>query len=253
MKQSITIKINIWVICAVLLIANIITVALWQPWNIKPQTDRNITITGSTTIETEPDQFIFSPYYQKEGSDKTKINTELSTLSNTIVSKLKELGVADSSIKTDVNSYGYGIYYGSDINNTTTTLFLTVTVNDKALAQKIEDYLITTSASGSLTPQISFSTSKQKELENQARDEALKDARTKAESSAKQLEVKLGKATKISDVTSVGTTPLPWLMSATGVISDSSAKSPTSSSSSYTIQPGLQKYSFSVQVTYELN
>lgn len=252
MKQSITIKINIWAICAVLLIANLLTVIMWQPWNIKAQSDRNITITGSTTIEAEPDQFVFSPYYQKEGSDRDKINIELSTLSNTIVSKLKDLGVADSSIKTDVNSYEYGIYYGSDINNTTTTLFLTVTVNDKSLAQKVEDYLITTSASGALTPQISFSTSKQKELENQARDEALKDARTKAESSAKQSESKLGKATKISDVTSIGTTPLPWLMSsAIDSASDSSIKSPTSSS--YTIQPGLQKYSFSIQVTYELN
>lgn len=251
MKQSITIKVNAWIICAVLLVANLITVGLWRPWENQTAGDRTIAITGSTTLEAAPDQFVFSPYYQKEGADKTAVNAQLSELSKTIIAELKKLGVADSAIKTDVNSYDYGIYYsGPENKSATTTLYVTVTVKDKELAQKVQDYLTSTTPSGAVTPQISFSSAKQKELETQARDGALKDAKQKAEATANELGTKLGKVVTVSDITSGGITPLPWMMNSAGVTEDS-AKSPTSGS--YSIQPGLQEYSFRVQVTYELN
>ncbi len=251
MKQSISIKLNAWIICAVLLIANLVTIGFWQPWNNNSISSRTIAITGSTTIQAEPDQFVFSPYYQKEGADKTAINTELSDLSKTIVEKLKALGVKDSAIKTDVNSYEYNIYYGGT-GNSTTTLYITVTLTDKTLAQKVQDYLVTTSPAGSITPQISFSTSKQKQLESSARTDALNDAKAKAEVSAKQLGAKLGKVISVTDNTSNGITPMPWLMDSSAKSSIDSA-SGSGTSSSYSIQPGLNDYGFSVSVTYELN
>ena len=162
MKQSLTIKINAWIVCAVLLATNLITLGFWQPWVNRSISSRTIAISGSTTIEAEADQFIFNPYYQKEGADKTTINAELSTLAGDITTKLKELGVADSAIKTDVNSYEYNIYYGGQPDNVTTTLYVTVTLKDKILAQKVQDYIVTTEPAGSITPQISFSNAKQK-------------------------------------------------------------------------------------------
>jgi len=250
MKQSLTLKINAWIICAVLLVTNLITLGFWQPWINRSVSSRTIAITGSTTIEAEADQFIFSPYYQKEGTDKESINAELSTLAGTITAKLKELGVADSAIKTDVNSYEYNVYYyGGDLDDTTSTLYLTVTIKDKALAQAVQDYIVTTSPVGSVTPQISFSTAKQKTLETQAREEALANAKSKAEASANQLGAKIGRVITVTDNNYVGISPMPWLTSAETGASDSVK----SSSSSYTIQPGLNEYSFSIQVTYELN
>lgn len=251
MKQSITIKFNVWIICAVLLIANLVTIGLWRPWENNSTSNRTIAITGSTTLEAAPDQFVFSPYYQKEGTDKAAVNTELSDLSKTIVAKLRTLDVKDTAIKTDVNSYDYGIYYGTPEKTSSTTLYITVTIKDKILAQKVQDYLSTTSPSGSITPQISFSTAKQKELETQARDAAITDAKIKAEASAKQLGVKLGRVVKVSDITSNGITPLPWMMDSVSGSAGSTKSSSTSSS--YNIQPGLNEYSFSVEVTYELN
>jgi len=251
MKQSITIRLNAWIICAVLLVANLGTIGLWRPWESRLISDRTIEITGSTTIESAPDQFVFNPYYQKEGTDKKAIDAELSKLSKTIITKLKALGVNDSAIKTDVNSYDYGIYYSIPENKATTTLYLTVTIRDKSLAQKVQDYLTTTSPLGSITPQISFSSAKQKELENQARDGVLKDAKSKATATAKQLDVKLGKVIKVSDITSYGITPFPWMMDSASGTADSIKGSDIVPS--YNIQPGLNEYSFSVEVTYELN
>ncbi len=247
MKQNISIKVNSWVICAVLLVANLITVGLWQPWNGSAISNRTITITGSTTIQAEPDQFVFNPYYQKTGSDQTTANTDLSNLSKTITAKLKDLGVADSSIKTNVSTYDYPVYYNLTPNSqNTTTLYLTVTINDKTLAQKVQDYLVTTTPVGSVTPQMSFSVAMQKDLETQARDAALSDAKAKADAATKQLNSKIGKVVKVNDIAGSGATPLPWL--------DSISKtSDSSSTGSYAIQPGLNDYSFSIEVTYELN
>ncbi len=251
MKPSISIRLNAWIICAILILANLITIGLWQPWVDKSTSDRTIAITGSTTIESAPDQFVFSPYYQKEGTDKTAINKEVSDLSKTIIAKLKALGVKDSAIKTEVNSYDYGMYYAQSGNDTSTsTLNLTVTLKDKTLSQKVQDYLATTEPSGSVTPQITFSTAKQKALESQARSESLADAKQKAETSASQLSAKLGKVIKVTDVASNSVTPFPWMMGSAEKAIGSSADS--GASTSYTIQPGLNEYSFSIAVTYEL-
>lgn len=249
MKQSLSIKINAWIICAVLVLTNVITLGFWQPWANRPISSRTIAISGSTTIEAEADQFVFNPYYQKKGKDKAAINTKLSALARDITSKIKALGVEDSAIKTDVNSDQYDIYYGNQSDNTTYTLYVTITIKDKGLAQKVQDYIVTTSPSGSITPQISFSIKKQQELETQAREEALKDAKTKAEASAKQLGAKIGRVVSVTDNTNGGVSPLPW-MNATDMVSPDSTKS---SSPSYSIQPGLNEYRFSIEVTYELN
>jgi uncharacterized protein YggE len=249
MKQSLNIKINAWIICAVLLVANLITIGFWQPWANRPISTRTIAITGSTTIEAEADQFIFSPYYQKDNADKVAANAELSMLAGNITTKLKELGVANSAIKTDVNSYESSIYYSEQPDSTISTLYVTITIRDKDLAQKVQDYIVTTSPVGSITPQISFSNDKQKTLETQARKAALIDAKSKAEASAKQLGAKIGRVASVKDNNYGGISPMPW-MTSTDVASPESTKS---SSSSYSIQPGLNEYSFSIEVTYELN
>jgi len=247
MKQNITIKLNAWIFCALLVLTNLITVAMWQPWINKSISGRTVSVTGTTTIETEPDQYIFSPYYQKQGTDKTVVNTELSELSKTLTTKLKGLGVSDSAIKTEVSSYDYAIYDTNQESNITGSLNLTVTIKEKNMAQKVQDYLATTLPSGSLTPQVSFSVAQQKKLETRARTEAILDAKTKAETSAKQLGVNIGKVISINDDTSNTYRPFPWIQ-----YSEDSAIS-SKEVSSYSVQPGQNEYSLSIKVTYELN
>ena len=67
MKQNITVKINAWIICGILLLTNLLSIIIWQPWSTAKLSERTITVTGTTTIKAEPDQFVFSPYYQKQG------------------------------------------------------------------------------------------------------------------------------------------------------------------------------------------
>ncbi len=150
--------------------------------------------------------------------------------------------------------YDYGVYSSGSSepeSNAVATMTLTVTVrDDKDLAQEVQDYLVTTSPSGSITPQVSFSSAKQKVLETEARNKALKDAKSKAEASVKELGAKLGRVITVSDITSGGITPMPWMVKSGEAINGSSASSDISTS--YTIQPGLDNYDFQIQVTYEI-
>lgn len=244
-------KLMFWKLTSlVLLIALIISVVLWKPWqaNIKAS-DRTVTVTGDTTIKAEPDEFVFYPSYSFTNADKQAAITAMTKKSDEIVAKLKELGVASSKIKTDSSNYGE-IYLPEPSNGNTYTLRLTVTVGAKELAQKVQDYLLTTSPSGSVTPQASFSTAKRKQLESQARDKAEEDARARAEQSAKNLGFKLSNVKSVEDGNmGYGFCGPSGLCAGPTRAEDTSTSSPPKMS----LQPGENELPYSVKVTFYIH
>jgi len=80
-------------------------------------------------------------------------------------------------------------------------------------------------------------------LENQARDEATKDARAKADQSAKNLGFKVAAVKAVNDGSGFGGYPYPTIDYAEGLKADDSR-------SSLTIQPGENDLSYTVTVTY---
>ncbi|HSX32992.1 MAG TPA: SIMPL domain-containing protein [Candidatus Saccharimonadales bacterium] len=231
------------IICIVLVLIVVGLVLLWRPWHHATNTSRTISVTGDATLTAEPDEFVFSPSYRLTETDPQTALSDLSKKSDAIVAQLKTLGVPNNKIKTNADSWSYPVYY-SDTSSQEYTLQLTVTVNNLALSQKVEDYLLTTSPSGEITPSADFSTSKQKSLQNQARDEATKDARAKAEQSAKNLGFKLG-AVKTVDDSAGFDGGIAYPLAAGSNLTDSA-----SSKSSLTVQPGENDLSYSVTVTY---
>jgi len=253
------------IIVALLVFVIVAMFAIWKPWVQAPQvSDRTVSVTGSATISAEPDQYVFSPSYSFADTDRTKALDAANKKANEIVSKLKALGVADKSIKTDVNGLGYayggvatctrGPYYdqGSastcqDPNpspSTTYSLLVTVTVDKRDVAQKVEDYLVTTSPSGTVTPQITFSDQKRQTLDNQARDKATKDARAKASQMAKNLGFKLGAVKSVDDKT--GLNPGPFYSTESGA----NQKLTTDVATQVSVQPGENDYAYSLTVVY---
>ena len=105
--------------------------------------------------------------------------------------------------------------------------------------------MITTSPVGTISPQADFSNSKRKELESQARDEATKDARAKAEQSAKNLGFKVDKVKSVED--GVGFRGIyPVVDGASG------ADLTIEPQSKLAVQPGENKINYTVTVTYFL-
>ncbi len=244
-KLSLDYRIIIFVLLAV--IAGMLSI--WKPWNIfgdNGKGERTIRVSGEATVKSEPDEYVFYPNYEFKNTDKAVALKELGSKSEEIVAKLKSLGVEDSKIKTNTNANDYPIYgYPDEIQpenpkRATYSLSLTITVASRELSQKVQDYLVTTAPSGSISPNPTFSESKRKQLDSEARDKATKEARAKADQSAKNLGFKVGAVKSVEDQGGFGEV---YPLSKDSVMS-------SEPSSRLTVQPGENELHYSVTVTY---
>mgnify|MGYP001561723339 CR=1 FL=1 len=249
---SLTIDPRIFIIA--LLIVIIAMVAIWKPWE-STKTERSITINGSGSVEAVPDEFIFSPYFDRKGTDTKKLKTELDDFGTKLLDEVKKLGVKKDDITLNSSGYDTPNYGKTEIAptppdgqptpNTEQVVSLSVTIKatDTAIAQKVQDYLATTDAKGMLTSQPDFSKGKRDNLEGQARDKAIKDARTKAESSAKNLNVTVGKVVSVKE----GNSQSPVYPLYGGVtMEDSTARS------GLPVTPGKNTVTSTVEVVFEI-
>lgn len=242
-KNRFSLSLDYKIITIVLLAVIGLMLVLWKLWEEVPgANDRTVQVTGQAKITAQPDEFVFYPAYEFSAADKDAALTEMGRKSDEVVSRLKSIGVADNKIKTNSDGYDRKYFAPDQTGGNIYTLRLTVTVGDRDLAQKVQDYLVTTQPIGAVSPQATFSESKRKELEAKARDKATLDARAKAEQSAKNLGYRIGKVKAVSD--GDGFSHIMPLDSR-GVEMDASA--PTAK---LDLQPGENELSYSVTVTY---
>jgi uncharacterized protein len=218
---------------------------IWKPWAPGVDgKDRVVTETGQATIKAEPDQLTFNPTYSFKNTDKAAALKEMTAKSSEVVSKLKSLGVEDRNIKTNASGYDYERYYSydSDSKESTYQLSLSVVLNNRDKAQKVQDYLVSTNPTGSVSPNTTFSESKRKSLEKQARELATKEARAKADQAAKNLGFRVGAVKAVHDGAGFGD-----VYTSKGVTHDMAVPS---SERQLAIQPGENELSYTVTVTY---
>lgn len=251
-KKRLSIALDFRTVLIVLLVVALGVMAfLWKPWqaNIKAS-DRTVTVTGDATLTAEPDEYVFSPTYEFKNSDKQAALDAMSKKSDEVVAKLKALGVADKKIQTNSSGNNNGIYFPTYDQDGTTiyTLSLTVTISDRTLAQKVQDYLVSTAPTGAVSPQANFSDAKTKSLQTQARDAATKDAHSKADQSAKNLGFKISKVKSVDDGSGFHG-PVPYLQSGTA----NRLQIKDTASPALSVQPGENKLQYSVTVVYYIH
>lgn len=241
--NKLSLSLDFRLICIVLLLVIIAMLAIWRPWSSGPtDASRTITVTGESTIKATPDEYVFSPQYEFKGADKAAALAELTAKQDEIVTTLKKLGVKDSQIKTDSSGYNYGYYYDDSARTNNYTLMLTVTLSDKTLTQKVQDYLVGTNPTGSISPQANFSDKLRSSLENGARTAAIQAAKGKADQSAKNLGFKVGGVKSVNDGQTSGGSIVNNLMSGSNLSTDAKT--------SLAVQPGQNDLNYSVTVVY---
>ncbi len=198
-NTKLNLTVDLRILCAVLAIAVIAMLMTWMPWKSAAKSDEVIKVTGEAVLKAEPDQYVFYPIYQYRNTDKSAAQDQAAAKGKEVSAKLRDLGVTDSQIKLSVDGYQNQPFPEKATDEYVYSAQLNITVGSKDMAQKIQDYISTTGAEGSITPQGSFSDGKRKELESQARDEATKDARRKADQSAGSLGFKLGRVKSVED------------------------------------------------------
>lgn len=249
-KSRVSLSLNLKWVCLLLLVVIGVMLFLWKPWNTKAN-ERTIDVVGQATVRALPDEYVFSPQYEFKNSDRAKAIKQLTDQSDKVVAGLKKLGVADSKIKTNASGYKNYEYSNSGANteNTVYALNIRVVVESKDLADKIQNYLLTTDPTGTITPQANFSDAKRKEVESQARAEAAKDARSKADELAKNTGFKLGKVKSLNLGNGFDSGPLPYGVTE---LANPNPNAPVSDSyqPKQSIQPGENELHYSINVTY---
>lgn len=245
-SNRIQIALNLQVVSIVLVLIIVGMLAAWRPWD--SGTDRTIEINGSATITTEPDEFEFFPSYQVKGTDRDEVIAEVSEKSRQIVEGLKGLGLEDSNIRTSVYEAGKDYYKmeGEEADEEEISYELSFTINVKSFdkAQEVQDYLVTTSPGGSVSPAGTLSNEKRRQIESEARQQATADARHQAEETAKTLGARLGSVKTVSDSTGFGD----------GMYFDSSMSyAEPGFEGGLPIQPGPSELTFYVYVTYYIH
>lgn len=242
----------------VIVLASILgaTLLAWRPWT--DASKQTITVTGEATVKAVPDEFTFTPQYQKTATSAQEAIASVSAVGNASVAKMKSLGAKDSEITTNVTtskSYepvplsseggpgGIPTPIGSVSKDIVATYTITATLHDKAVAQKALDYLATTPVLYAVTPQSTFSADTKKKLQAQARTEGVQDAHSKAVDIAKGLGSHLGSVVSVTEPTGgIGIMPL----------SKASISSSTDANTTPVLETGMQDVTYSVTVVYRI-
>lgn len=229
----------------VLLIAVLVFVVWMRPWSTSSSDlTRTIKTSGQGTVEAVADEFTFRPSYEFKAATSDEVVTLGANKTTEVTNGLKDLGVEEKDIKIDASAYES--WYrekenGEDVFRSYFTI--TVVTRDKDSAQKIQDYLLGTSATGSITPTPSFSTEKQKELADEARTKAIADARDAADKNASGLGVKIIGVVSVDETGGDDFVVYPMI----GV-----AESSASDTASLPVATGQQEYTVNVSVTFEV-
>jgi len=241
-----------------LVLATLLLLALlmWRPWEAAASNkSRTVSVTGTSSIMAEPDEYVFYPQYEMKGEDKAAILKEAAEKSTTVVAGLKNIGLKDKNIKTNTAGHEKAIY---EIRSNPTdssysySLSVTVTVGDRKTADKVQEYLLSTNPTGQVTPAAQFSSAKRRQLEDKARGEATTDARSKAEQMAENLGFRVGKVKSIDDSGGIEDYSRGAPLMTVEHLAQGSALDvpPTPRSAPAIVQPGEDKYEYSVRVVY---
>src|SRR5262245_2473252 len=194
-----------------------------------------ITVTGTGTVQTTPDQAQFTLGVQSRGSTASEALAANSERMRRVLAALSAAGVAKKDVQTqDVSvSRAYPEQDGYSARNS-----VLVTIRDLAQVGSILDAASNAGANDVYGP--TLSRSNQDELQAKALRDAVDDARAKARALAAAAGVQLGAVTAITEN---GGAPMPYYDAML-------AKRPATSEAP--IEPGRQDIQATVRVTFAI-
>lgn len=208
-------------------------------------------VSGEGKVATTPDRAEISLGIQANEPTVKAVQDKGNQVINQITQDLLALGVDKADIKTT----NYSLYPNYDYKTGSqkiTSYALNVSVQVKAQDfSKITQIVDTATKDGAnQVGGINFTLSdeKKKEVENQVRAEAVKEAKSKAESLSSLAGVKLGRIINISE-NSNDNTPRPYMMAEKVMAPDAVGGAGTSAPTN--VEPGSTTFTMTVTLSYE--
>lgn len=203
---------------------------------------RQVTVVGHGEVKVSPDTAIISIGVETEGKTAKEALNANNTQAADIQKKLTELKIDAKDIQTS----GFNVYpnYGTDgrqitgyrVNNT-----VTVKIRDLTKVSGLLDQVVQAGANSIYG--ISFTVDNPRTILDQARTQAMQDAKARADLLAKAAGASVGDVQIITE--NVGSTPIPMVEYARQAVAADQANS-------VPVQAGEQTVGIDVQVTYAL-
>ena len=201
-------------------------------------------VSGVGKVTVVPDTAIVGLGILSQQSSVKAAQTQANTVINAISQSLKELGIDPKDIKTD----NYSIYpqydYASGrsrISGYQVNISLTVTVQE---LDKVNSVIDTATAKGANTVsniQLTVDDKRQKELVQQARSDAVQDAKAKAESLSRAAGLTLVRIVNVQESSPSSPRPIFMALDKAGIGGGGDTQ----------IQPGSTDITSSITLTYE--
>lgn len=209
--------------------------------NINSTKTDSFQVQGTGKVAAAPDKALINIGITNDGSTVAIAQEKTNQSADKITSALKNLGVSEKDIKTVSYSVNPNFDLSSRKNGTYT---VSQTFEVKVPIEKTNQAIDLATANGAnIVGNITFvlDDDKQNELENQARAEAVKEAKAKANGLANVAGIKLGKIINVSESFG-GSNQIPLMME---------AKTSDGSSTPTNILPGQTTVEVTVTLTYD--
>jgi uncharacterized protein len=210
-----------------------------------PQTnDHVISVSGTGKVTIKPDvaDLSLGVYVQRETAKDAR--DAAAAAMNNVLAALKNLGIADDDVKTSMVDLSPQYDYNSGQRIIGWQISNIVSVHIRDLA-KLADVIDGSVAAGATTVSgVSFDVADRAAAENQARDAAVKDARSHADALAAAASVTITGVRSISETSY--SAPYPWY----GVADAAKGGAPGAPTVPTPIQPGTQDITITVTVEY---
>jgi len=203
-----------------------------------------MTTTGTAEVNVVPDEVLLQVGVENQSPRAKSAKAATDATSRRILSALKELGIDTKDIQTAYLSLQPQFDYrkGMRVSYFSAEQTLTVKLRDTSKIDEVLDALI--KAGGNRVDGIEYQSSEMRKYRDQARDNAVKAAREKAEALAKALGQQIGKAYSIQE-------DQPQAYSYANAIVGGLAPDKTRALAAST-SPGQMKVSAAVTVNFEL-
>ncbi len=213
------------------------------------QKDKAFVASGKSSISTQPDKAEITLGISRKEADIKNAQTNANNIINSLTKQLTDLGISKDGIKTQ----SYNIYpnydyqkEGQNIIGYSVDITLNVSLQEKDFEKlnKVVDLATAAGVNQISGIQFTLSDAKEKEVQKEAREQAINDARQNAQELARLSGVQLGKVINVTEAPQ-NQVIVPMMAKADLAAQGTGGGSPTN------IQPGSTQYNYSVTLSYE--
>jgi uncharacterized protein len=204
----------------------------------------DLSVVGEGQVDVVPDTANVSIGIQSDGKTVDEIQKSINTTNNNIVAALSKIGIDKKDIATSNYSINPSYDYANGQTPTGYNGSATLTIKVKDTSKLPSVISASTEAGANQIYGTNYSIENPDKYREEARNEAIANAKAQAQKLANQLGIRLGKVTNIAESTSGGGGPQPMMYKEMARDSMSVAPAPD-------LQPGSQTITSIVTLSFE--